>query len=251
MSRQGALARTPPGEQAFPVYETQDSGSDTEQLPESIMARDSTGRTGSLDPATAESSQTIGDSSQTIKAGKALAGPFKPKRARSSRRDPEPKDEEEEEKIPETPIKKGNPGGDPGSDPDPKGGKGGKRNDNPPKGPTQIRRRITDREDSIPKLNYLLTGVDNFARWYQGLRLFLDMKDFDEYGDYSYWDIVDGKMTEWDEGAILENDSISYRKWRKANAFITVFTTLLSYCSYLELLFHPELSALYVLVRTC
>ena len=77
-----------------------------------------------------------------------------------------------------------------------------------------------EREDPIPKLNHLLTGVDNFARWYQGLRLYLDMKDFDEYGEYSYWDIVDGKMTEWDEGAITENDSISYRKWRKANAFI-------------------------------
>ena len=29
-TRQGALARTPPGEQAFPVYEAQDSGSDTD-----------------------------------------------------------------------------------------------------------------------------------------------------------------------------------------------------------------------------
>ena len=100
------------------------------------------------------------------------------------------------------------------------GGSSGRKNNDPPIGPTQIRRERMEKEDPIPKLNHLLTGVDNFARWYQGLKLYLDMKDFDDYGEYSYWDIISGKLIEWDEGAITENDSISYRKWRKANAFI-------------------------------
>ena len=161
--------------------------------------------------ATAASSQTVG-ASQT-KSGKAPA-------AGSRKRDPEPKDEEEEQEVTETPLNnpKGNPGGDPGPDPDPRKGGSGKKDG--PKGPTQIRRRIMDKEDPIPKLNHLLTGVDNFARWYQGLKLFLDMKDFDDYGEYSYWDIVNRKLIEWDERTTTENDSISYRKWRKANAFI-------------------------------
>ena len=32
--------------------------------------------------------------------------------------------------------------------------------------------------------------------------------------------IVEGTLEQWDEGIITENDDMSYRKWRKANAFI-------------------------------
>ena len=182
------------------------------------MARDSTTRTSSIDPTTgtAASSQTVGASQTKSGKGKNPDTPFKPKRARSSRRDPEPKDEEEDEQIPETPKKK-NPGGDPGSDPDPKGGSS---KQDGPKGPTQVKRRIVDKEDPIPKLNHLLSGTDNFARWYKGLKLYLEMKDLDAYGEFSYWQIVEGTLEKWDEGIITENEDMSYRKWRKANAFI-------------------------------
>ena len=78
---------------------------------------------------------------------------------------------------------------------------------------------MTSRKRS-PKLNHLLIGADNFARWYQGLKLYVDMKNLDAYGEYSYWDVVDGKLIKWDEGIITENDDLDYRKWRKANAFI-------------------------------
>ena len=160
-----SIRRSPqPGQPGYvpPAHSTHDDDdvSETESITPFAtqgMARDSTVRTGSIDPTTgtATSSQTIGASQP-----KGKDSPFRPKRAGSSRRNPEPKDEEEEEKIPETPKKK-DPGGDPGFDPDPKGGSSKKDS---PKGPTQVRRRIVDKEDPILKLNHLLTGTDNFAR---------------------------------------------------------------------------------------
>ena len=107
------------------------------------MARDSTVRTGSIDPTTgtAASSQAVGTSQTKCGKGKNPDSLFRPKRAGSSRgnTDPEPKSEEEDEKVQETPIKRKDPGGDPGNDPDPRGGGGGRRNQTPPPGPFQPR----------------------------------------------------------------------------------------------------------------
>ena len=105
-----SIRRSPqPGQPGYvpPAHSTQDDDvSETESLTPFAtqgMARDSTVRTGSIDPTigTATSSQTIGASQPK---GKNPDSPFRPKRAGSSRRDPEPKDEEEDEKIPETPV---------------------------------------------------------------------------------------------------------------------------------------------------
>ena len=190
-----SIRRSPqPGQPGYvpPAHSTHDDDvSETESLTPFYaqgMARDSTDRTGSNDPTTgtATSSQTVG-ASQT-KTGKA---PAIGSHRRNPKRDPEPKNEEEEQEVTETPLK-GNPGGDPGSDPDPKNGGGGGRGRRTPgpSGPIQSRKRVLESESSIPKLNHLLKGAENFAGWHNGLKLYLIMKDFDMYGEYLYWDLV-------------------------------------------------------------
>ena len=149
-ARKSALPRTPPKQSTLPFVP--DPQSDDEPRP--TMAKPSQG--------TASSSQTSGS-----KAGKAPA----------TKPDPaiKPTDEEEAtEGIAQDNDPLGNPGdlgGDPGNDPI--GGGGGRGNQTPPPGPFQPRRRMTESESPIPKLNHLLKGAENFAGWHNGLKLYL------------------------------------------------------------------------------
>lgn len=97
------------------------------------------------------------------------------------------------------------PSGDPGSDPDPrKGGKG--RKTPPPKGPTQPRRRMMEKEDPIPKLNHLTNWNRKLCQVVQRVKIVPRNERSRCLRGILLLAIVEGALEHWDEGVITEND---------------------------------------------
>ena len=75
---------------------------------------------------------------------------------------------------------------------------------------------------TIPKLRHTLKGAEDFTSWMQHLKLALFMFDIDcPYGDFTYWDIVDGYIENWDEGFIVDYD-MRPKVWMRAHAFVVL-----------------------------
>ena len=75
------------------------------------------------------------------------------------------------------------------------------------------------KHEAPPKLRHPLKGAEDFSSWMNHLKLALFMYDIDCDGDFTYWDLVEGYLENWDPYFPIELH-LREKTYLRAQAFV-------------------------------